>query len=228
MNRVLFAEFIATFIMVFAGCGAIVVDALTGAIGHVGISLVFGFVVIAMIYTFGHTSGAHMNPAVTISFAIIGEFEKKDVFSYVVAQLLGASFACLVLLLLFLENNQSMKELAYLGATLPKGSWYQAFILEYILSFILMLVICGSAVHGKAIKSFAGLSIGLTIAFEALFGGAISGASMNPARSIAPAIISGNMGSLWIYIVATTLGAISGGFVYKYIIKCKNPNECLI
>lgn len=229
MNQKLFSEFIATFIMVFVGCGAIVVDTInSGVIGSVGISLVFGFVVSSMIYTFGHISGSHMNPAVTIAFAVIDEFDKKDVLKYILAQLFGAILASLILLFLFFENVTSMKEMAYLGATLPKGSWYQAFILEYILSFILMIVICGSAVHAKAIKSFAGLSIGLTITFEALFGGAISGASMNPVRSLAPALVSGHFESLWIYIMATILGATSGSIVYKYIIKCKNSDECLI
>jgi aquaporin NIP len=221
-------EFIATFILVFAGCTAIVVQTLTGALGHFGIALTFGFVVSAMIYTFGHISGAHMNPAVTITFAYIKEFPKKDVLGYVLAQIGGALFACIVIYILFLEESKNMKELAYLGATLPRGSQIQSFIFEFILTFILMLVICGSAIHGKAIKSFAGLSIGFTVGLEAMFAGPICGASMNPARSIAPALISGNTETLWIYIVATILGALSAGVVFVKYIKCKNQEECVI
>lgn len=220
------SEFLGTFILVFVGCGAIVVDSLTGSLTHLGVALSFGFVIIALIYTFGHISGAHFNPAVTISFTIMKEFDKKNLFKYIVAQLLGAIFASLTLYIIFLEESKSMSELAYLGATLPRGSWYQSFIFEFILSFILMLVIYGSAVHGKAVKSFAGLAIGLTVGFEAIFAGPITGASMNPARSIAPALISGNIESLWLYIVAPILGAIFAGFVFVNFIKCKNQEEC--
>ncbi|MEA3498830.1 MAG: MIP family channel protein [Campylobacterota bacterium] len=227
-NRSYIAEFIATFILVFAGCGAIVIEALTGSIGHIGIALTFGFVVSAMIYTFGHVSGAHMNPAVTLSFAYIKEFDKKLVFGYILAQILGAIVACVVLYLIFLEEAKSLQQLAFLGSTIPRGSQMQSFILEFILTFILMLVICGSAVHGKAIKSFAGLAIGLTVGLEAMFAGPISGASMNPARSIAPALISGNLEALWLYIVATILGAIFAGFIFTKYIKCKDEKECSI
>ena len=119
-----------------------------------------------------------------------------------------------------------MSELAYLGATLPRGSNLQLFIMEFILTFILMLVICGSAVHGKAIKSFAGLAIGLTVGLEAMFAGPITMASMNPARSIGPALMSGNIEVLWVYIVATILGALFAGLIFIKFIKCKNPQEC--
>ena len=228
MNKNYISEFIGTFILVFAGCGAIVVESLTGALGHVGIALTFGFVVTALIYTFGHISGAHFNPVVTISFALMKEFDRSKVLPYIISQLSGAILACLFLMLLFLEEAKSIKELAYYGATLPRGSWYQSFGFEFILTFILMLVIYGSAVHGKAIKSFAGIAIGFTVGLEAMFAGPISGASMNPARSIAPAIVSGNFESLWIYIIATTLGAILAGIVYIKYIKCKNKQECEI
>jgi len=212
--------------MVFAGCGAIVIESLTGALGHIGVALTWGFVIVALIYTFGHVSGAHMNPAVTISFAIMGEFDKKDTLGYIVAQILGAILAPLVLYLLFLEEGKSVKELAYLGTTIPRGSQIQSFILEFILTFILMLVIYGSAVHGKAIKSFAGLAIGLTVGLEAMFAGPISNASMNPARSIGPAIISGNYSGLWLYIVATILGAVFAGWFFIKFVKCKEQSEC--
>lgn len=226
MDKKLVAEFIGTFILVFAGCGAIIVESLTGSLGHAGIALTFGFVVTALIYTFGHISGAHFNPAVTISFAIMNEFDKKDVLKYIVSQIGGAILACLVLMLLFLEEAKGANELAYYGATLPRGSWYQSFGFEFILTFILMLVIYGSAVHGKAIKSFAGLAIGFTVGLEAIFAGPICGASMNPARSIGPALVSGNFEHLWLYIVSPILGAILAGVIFVKYIKCKNPKEC--
>lgn len=209
------AEFIATFIMIFAGCGAIVIETLTGALGHAGVALTWGFVVVSLIYTFGHISGAHMNPAVSIAFTVMGEFEKKELPFYIIAQVLGACLAAFVLYALFIGEVKNMSELAYLGATLPRGSQTQSFIMEFILTFILMLVICGSAVHGKAIKSFAGLAIGLTVGLEAMFAGPITMASMNPARSFGPAIVSGNITDLWLYLVSTILGAISAVFVYK-------------
>ncbi len=211
------AEFIATFIMVFAGCGAIVVETLTGALGHAGVALTWGFVVVSLIYTFGHISGAHMNPAVSIAFTFMKEFDKKELPFYILAQILGATFASLVLYLLFIGEVRDVSDLAYLGATLHGGSQTQAFVMEFILTFILMLVICGSAVHGKAIKSFAGLAIGLTVGLEAMFAGPITMASMNPARSFGPALVSGNLNSLWVYILATILGAITAVFVYKIL-----------
>ena len=161
-----------------------------------------------------------MNPAVTLSFAYMREFDKKDLYPYIMAQVLGATFGAFMLYMIFLEEAKTMKELAFLGSTLPRGSGLQLFIMEFILTFILMLVICGSAVHGKAIKSFAGLAIGLTVGLEAMFAGPITMASMNPARSIGPALVSGNLEYLWIYIVATILGALSAGFVFsRYITK---------
>ncbi len=211
------AEFIGTFIMVFAGCGAIVVQTLTGALGHSGVALTWGFVIVSLIYTFGHISGAHFNPAVSIAFTIMKEFDKKDLPFYILAQILGATFAAFVLYLLFIGEVKDVSSLAYLGATLPRGSQAQAFVIEFILTFILMLVICGSAIHGKAIKSFAGLAIGLTVGLEAMFAGPITVASMNPARSLGPALVSGNLQALWLYIVATILGAISAVFVYKIL-----------
>lgn len=228
MNKRLISEFIGTFILVFAGCGAIIIETLTGSLGHVGIALTFGFVVAALIYTFGHISGAHFNPAVTISFALMDDFNKKDIISYILAQISGAILACFTLMILFLEEAKSAKELSFYGATLPRGSWYQSFGFELILTFILMIVIYGSAVHGKAIKSFAGLAIGLTVGLEAMFAGPISGASMNPARSIAPAIVSGNLEHLWIYILAPIIGAAIAGIVFVKYIKCKNKKECLL
>lgn len=213
------AELVGTYILVFAGCGAIVVESLTGAMGHVGVALVFGLVVTAVIYTFGHVSGAHINPAVTISFTFTKELTVKEAFNYILFQLIGAILAVLTLLLLFLEEAKSVKALAYYGATLPRGSWYQSFVFELILTFILMLVIYGSAIHGKAIKSFAGIAIGFTVGVEAMFAGPITGASMNPARSIAPALVSGNVSELWIYIIAPILGAVLAGIFFVKVIQ---------
>ncbi len=218
------AEFIGTFIMVFAGCGAIVVQTLTGALGHAGVALTWGFVIVSLIYTFGHISGAHFNPAVSIAFTVMKEFDKRDLPFYILAQVLGSIFAAFVLYLMFIGEVKDVSELAYLGYTLHRGSQMQAFIMEFILTFILMLVICGSAVHGKAIKSFAGLAIGLTVGLEAMFAGPVTMASMNPARSLGPALVSGNLQSLWLYIFATILGAISAVFVYK-ILKEKEERK---
>jgi len=219
MRKKLFAELIGTFILVFAGTGAIMINDIVGAIGHVGIALTFGFVIVALIYSFAHISGAHFNPAVTIAFWSMGEFERNNVIPYIVAQILGGIIASIFLYLLLSENFVNMSDVSYLGATIPGGSVMQTFIFELILTFILMIVICSSAVHGKATKDFAGLAIGLTIGLESMFAGPITGASMNPARSIAPALISGNLEHLWIYIVATILGAILAAFIFLKVFK---------
>lgn len=228
IDKRLVAEFLGTYILVFAGTGAIIIESLTGAIGHIGIALTFGFVVVAMIYSFGHISGAHLNPAVTIAFFAIKEIDRVDSIKYIITQISGAIFASLTLYLMFISEFKDISEIAYLGATAPRGSELQSFILEFILTFILMVVICTSAIHGKAIKSFAGLSIGLTVGLEAMFAGPISGASMNPARSISPALISGNLESLWIYIIATISGAICASLIFKNFLVCKTKEECQI
>ncbi|MDQ0252698.1 aquaporin Z [Evansella vedderi] len=208
IKKKLIAEFIGTYFLIFAVTGAIVINALTESITHVGIALTSGLVVMALIYTFGHISGAHFNPAVTIGFFVNGDIHKKEAVPYILTQVVAGIAASATLLMLF-------GNVAYLGATLPRFSWEQSFVLEFILTFILMMVIFGSAIHGKAVKSFAGVAIGATVGLEAMFAGPISGASMNPARSIGPAIVSGNMEYLWIYIVATILGAIAAALVYK-------------
>ncbi len=197
----LFAEFLGTFILIFAGTGAIVTDQATGGtLGHTGVSLVFGLVVLAMIHTFGDVSGAHLNPAVTVGFAAAGRFSWKEVPSYATAQLAGAFAASLVVKLLF-PNSSS------LGATLPAGSAIQSFILEVILTAILMLVILSVSTGAKEKGITAGIAIGGVIMLEAMFAGPVCGASMNPARSLAPALVSGNLGAVWIYLLAPTLGA---------------------
>lgn len=210
MQRKLLAEFIGTYFLVFAGTGAVVVNELTGSLTHVGIAMTFGLVVAALIYAFGHVSGAHFNPAVTIAFWVRGDMRPREVLPYILTQFAGALAASLTLLLMF-------GDVAHLGATLPRYSWQQSFVFELILTFGLMIVILGSAVHGKAIKSFAGIAIGATVGLEAMFAGPICGASMNPARSLAPAVVSGTLEHLWIYLVATVIGAVAATLVYKLI-----------
>ncbi len=200
--RRLLAEFIGTFALVFAGCGAIVINQVSGgAITHVGIALTFGLIVLAMIHTFGDVSGAHLNPAVTTAFAAARRFPWCDVPGYVGAQLAGAFAATGLLRLLFPLN-------VTLGATLPTGSAAQSFLLETVLTFLLMLTILSVSTGAKEKGITAGIAIGAVIALEAMFAGPICGASMNPARSLAPAIVSGHLASLWVYLVAPLLGAL--------------------
>lgn len=198
----LFAESLGTFAVVFAGTGAIVVDhASGGAIGHAGIALTFGFVVLAMIYTFGDVSGAHFNPAVSIAFAAAQRFPWREVPGYVAAQLLGAVAASALLRGLFPAD-------ATLGATLPAGAAMQSFVLEVVLTFFLMLVVLSVSTGAKEKGVTAGIAIGAMIALEAMFAGPICGASMNPARSLAPAVVSGHLEHLWIYLAGPLLGAL--------------------
>jgi aquaporin Z len=201
MNRYI-AEGVGTFALVFAGCGAIVVNATYGgALGHVGVSLVFGLIVMAMIYSVGNVSGAHLNPAVTVGFFCAGRFDSRPLIPYIASQLTGAILAALLLRAFFPGH-------ATLGATLPIGGIPRAFGLEVVLSFLLMFVILNVSTghHEKGIM--AGAAIGATVALEALLGGPVSGASMNPARSLGPALVSGEVGSVWIYVVAPLLGTI--------------------
>lgn len=196
------AEFLGTFIMVFAGTGAIVINGLSGGvIGHAGIALTFGLVVLAMIYTFGDISGAHLNPAVTVAFAAARRFPWKEVPLYLGAQLAGA-FAASGLLKFLLPGPGT------LGATLPAGSASQSFVLEVVLTAILMLVILSVSTGSKEKGITAGIAIGAVVGLEAMFAGPISGASMNPARSLAPALVSGHLEHLWLYPAATVLGAL--------------------
>ena len=198
----LIAEFFGTFGLVFAGTGVIVINNISnGAITHVGIALTFGLIVLAMIYTFGDVSGAHLNPAVTAAFAVARRFPWKEVPGYVLAQLTGAFTASGLLMVLFPSDKN-------LGATLPTGSISQSFILELILTFLLMLVILSVSTGAQEKGITAGIAIGAVIGLEAMLAGPICGASMNPARSLAPAIVGGHTASLWLYILAPVAGAI--------------------
>lgn len=199
--RRLLAEALGTFCLVFAGTGAIVVDQSTGgSITHAGVALTFGLVVMAMIYTFGDVSGAHLNPAVSVAFALSGRFAPRDGPGYVVAQVLGALAASALLRVLFPGSST-------LGATLPAGSAWQALVLEAVLTFILMLVILSVSSGPKERGIMAGIAVGGVVGLEAMFAGPVSGASMNPARSLAPAVVSGHVGSLWVYLLAPVVGA---------------------
>jgi len=204
------AEFIGTFALVFCGTGAIIINAQTGVISHVGIAITFGLVVMVMIYAVGNISGAHFNPAVTIAFTVAKKFPLNQLPQYILAQIGGALFASLILKFLFPEN-------ILLGTTMPSGSAMQSFVLEIILAFFLMFVIIHVAHGSKEQGMFAGLAIGSTVLLDAMFAGPISGASMNPARSLAPALVSGNFSHLWIYLSAPLIGAVFAVLAHKTI-----------
>jgi aquaporin NIP len=208
--RRLVAESIGTFALVFAGCGAIMVDDKTHQLGHIGVAISFGLVIMIGIYGVGHISGAHFNPSVTFAFALSRQFPWTRATAYWAAQLLGA-FAGAALL------RASLGDRADVGTTLPSGSQGQAFVWELVLTFFLMFVIMAVATDTRAVGEAAAIAIGGTIALDAMFGGPITGASMNPARSIAPAIVSGNLHALWVYIAAPLAGASVGALTYQYV-----------
>jgi MIP family channel proteins len=213
----LIAEFIGTFALVFAGTGAIVIDDVShGGVSHMGIALTFGLVVLTMIYAVGDISGAHLNPAVTSAFWFSGRFPVRLVFPYLIAQCMGAFAASAVLRFLFPTHPA-------LGTTLPAGPVAQSFVLEFILTFFLMFVILNVSTGAKEKGITAGIAVGAIIGLEAMFAGPICGASINPARSLAPAIVSGHLEHLWIYLTAPFAGAWISVFACR---GCQNPACC--
>jgi len=208
------AELIGTFALVFCGTGAIVMDqASGGAVTHVGVAITFGLIILAMIYSLGDISGAHLNPAVSVAFAVAKRIPLKEALIYIVYQLAGAFLASLCLKLMF-------PQIQNLGATMPAGSDMQSFVLETILTFFLMFVILNVSTGAKEKGITAGIAISSVVGLEAMFAGPICGASMNPARSIAPAIMSGNMlylDHLWIYCTAPFFGALIAVGAFKLV-----------
>jgi len=204
------AEAVGTFALVFAGAGAVMVDAKTHQLGHVGVAITFGLVIMAMIYAVGHISGAHFNGAVTFAFALSRHFPWQRAVGYWAAQLTGAIAAAAVL-------RGSLGNIAHVGATLPSGSQGQSFLWEVVLSAILMFVILAVATDTRAVGEAAAIAIGGTIGLDAMFGGPISGASMNPMRSMGPAFVSGDLHALWVYVVAPVVGASIGAVLYQFV-----------
>jgi aquaporin Z len=217
MMKKYISEFIGTFSLIFCGTGAMTVNEVTGGdVTHVGIAITWGLIVMAMIYAFGETSGAHFNPAVSIAFAYAKKFSWKEVPKYIIAQVLGAFAASLVLWFLFPTSE-------FLGATIPTVDVWRAFVMEILLTFFLMVVIINVSTGSKEIGVVAGIAIGAVVLLEAMFAGPITNASMNPARSLAPNIVSGNIEGLWLYMVAPVLGALLAVVSCKLV---KDDNCC--
>jgi MIP family channel proteins len=208
--RALVAEAIGTFALVFAGCGAIMVNAKTGQLGHIGVAFSFGLVIMFGIYAVGHISGAHFNAAVTFAFALTRHFPWPRAAAYWAAQLVGAVAAAALL-------RASLGNIANVGATYPSGSDGQSFLWELVMSFFLMFVVLAVATDTRAVGEAAAIAIGGTIGLDAMFGGPISGASMNPIRSLAPGLVSGDLHSVWIYLTAPVVGAGLGAVAYQFI-----------
>ena len=211
------SEFIGTFAMIFCGTGAMNINETTGGdVTHVGIGITWGLIVMAMIYAFGEISGAHFNPAVSIAFAYAKKFSWKEVPKYIFFQVAGAFAASLLLMWLFPKSE-------LLGATIPTVDVWRAFVLELILTFFLMVVIINVSTGSKEVGMMAGIAIGSVVLLEALFAGPITNASMNPARSLAPNIVSGNIKGLWLYILAPIIGALLAVVSCKFV---KHENCC--
>jgi MIP family channel proteins len=210
LARALGAEAIGAFALVFVGAGAIMVDEKGGGLGTVGVALAFGLVIMAMVYAVGHVSGAHLNPAVTFAFALSRHFPSTRIPAYWTAQIAGAIVAAVAL-------RASLGDVAEVGATMPSGSEAQAFLWEVVLTAILLFVIMAVATDTRAAGEAAAIAIGGTIALASLVGGSISGASMNPARSLGPAIASAEGSSLWLYLTAPFVGAALGALAYQLV-----------
>jgi MIP family channel proteins len=213
------AEGFAAFALVFAGCGAIVADAsYGGALTAVGVSLVFGLIIMVMVYATGHLSGAHINPAVTMAFTITRHFPPRDAVAYVVAQVAGAVLGALLLLAVWPDQP------AEVGATVPSVGVGSALIYEVVLTAFLMFVIMAVATDTRAVGAAAAIAIGGTVGLDALFGGPVSGASMNPARSFGPALASGEWTDFWIYLVGPVIGAAVGAIAYQ-VVRGEHPRR---
>jgi aquaporin NIP len=208
LGRRVAAEALGTFALVFFGAGAIMVATKSGAFGQLGIAIAFGLVITTMIYALGHISGAHLNPAVSLAFALSRHFPWSRVGAYWLAQCLGALAAALLL-------RASLGNIANVGATQPSGSDTQSFLWEAVLTFFLMLVIMAVATDTRAVGEAAAIAIGGTVALCALIGGPVSGASMNPARSLGPALAASELNALWLYLLAPLVGASLGAFAYQ-------------
>jgi aquaporin NIP len=206
------AEGIAAFALVFAGCGAVVSDERHGgALGAVGVALVFGLVIMVMVYATGHLSGAHINPAVTIAFTLSRHFSPRDALAYITAQLTGATLAALLLLAIWPDQP------AQLGATVPSVGVGSAFVYELVMTGFLMFVIMAVATDTRAVGAAAAIAIGATVGLDALFGGPVTGASMNPARSFGPALAAGEWSDFWIYLAGPVAGAALGALAYQLV-----------
>jgi aquaporin NIP len=213
------AEGFGVFALVFAGCGAIVAEAEhPGTLGAVGIAFVFGLIVMAMVYATGHLSGAHLNPAVTLAFALTRHFPRAEAVAYLLAQLAGALVAAALLAAVWPSQP------AALGTTLPTVGVGSAFVYEVVLTAFLMFVIMAVATDTRAVGAGAAIAIGGTVGLDALFGGPITGASMNPARSLGPALVAGELEDLWIYLAAPVLGAALGALAYQ-LVRGEHPAE---
>jgi aquaporin NIP len=216
------AEGLAAFALVFAGCGAIIANTVhAGALGGIGVSATFGLVIMAMIYATGHLSGAHINPAVTVAFTLTRHFPLRDALAYIAAQLAGATAGAFVLLAAWADKP------AHLGATVPSVGAGTALLYEAILSAFLMFVIIAVATDTRAVGAAAALAIGGTVGLDALFGGPITGASMNPARSFGPALASGTWTDFWVYVVGPIVGASLGALAYQ-LVRGEHPHPATV
>lgn len=205
------AEGLAAFALVFAGCGAVITNTQRGGLGAVGVALAFGLVIMVMVYATGHLSGAHINPAVTLGFALTRHFPGREAVAYIAAQIFGAVVAAALLLAVWPSQP------ADLGATTPSVGSGSALVYEAVMTAILMFVIMAVATDTRAVGAAAAIAIGGTIGLDALFGGAITGASMNPARSLGPALVSGEWHDIWIYVLGPVVGAAAGALAYQLV-----------